>query len=83
MTDNSFKILNKMLSKDHFSKWLGLNVLELSPGYCKLSLRINKKMLKNLSVNKEYRFVNKKEINQLAIPSLIKKILTVFEEKIY
>ena len=50
MTDNSFKILNKMLSKDHFSKWLGLNVLELSPGYCKLSLKVNEQMLNGFRI---------------------------------
>ena len=45
--------------------------------------RINKKMNKNLLINKEYRFVKKKDFNQLAIPSLINKILTTFEDKIY
>jgi A/G-specific adenine glycosylase len=45
--------------------------------------RINKKMTKNLLINKEYRFVKKKDLNQLAIPSLINKILIAFEDKIY
>jgi hypothetical protein len=40
-------------------------------------------MTKNLLINKEYRFVKKKDFNQLAIPSLINKILTTFEDKIY
>ena len=50
MIDNSLKIVNKMLSKDHFSKWLGLTILELKPGYCKLSVRVNKLMLNGFSI---------------------------------
>ena len=44
--------------------------------------RINKKTLNNLLINKKYRFVKKKDLNQLATPSLIKKILKAIEEKI-
>ena len=50
MIDNSFKIVNKMLSKYHFSKWLGLNIIEVSPGYCKLSVRVNQLMLNGFSI---------------------------------
>ena len=50
MTNQSLKIVNKMLSKDHFSEWLGLNVLEISPGYCKLSIKVNKLMLNGFGI---------------------------------
>ena len=51
---------------------------------CTLAIfRIEKKTLNNLIINKKYRFVKKKDLNQLATPSLIKKILKVLEEKNY
>ena len=42
--------------------------------------RIKKKTLNNLIINKKYRFVKKKELNQLATPSLIKKILDLLKK---
>ncbi len=50
MSDQSLKIVNKMLSKDHFSEWLGLNILEIKPGYCKLSVKVNKLMLNGFGI---------------------------------
>jgi A/G-specific adenine glycosylase len=44
--------------------------------------RIKKKTLNTLTINKKYRFVKKKDFNQLATPSLIKKILASIEQKI-
>ena len=44
--------------------------------------RIKKSTFNNLIIDKKYRFVKKKELNKLATPSLIKKILEVFEEEI-
>ncbi|MDC0093978.1 A/G-specific adenine glycosylase [Alphaproteobacteria bacterium] len=43
--------------------------------------KINKNIPKNLIINKKYRFVKKKNLNQLATPSLIKKILKATEEE--
>ena len=34
-----------MLEKDSFSKWLGIQVDAIGPGYCKLHYRINDQML--------------------------------------
>ena len=42
--------------------------------------RIEKKRLNNLIINRKYRFVKKKDLSQLATPSLIKKILQAFKE---
>ena len=43
--------------------------------------RINRKTLNNLIINKKYRFVKEKDLDQLATPTLIKKILQVIKEK--
>ncbi len=39
------QVLKKMLDKDYFSEWLGLDVETISEGYCKLSYRVRKEML--------------------------------------
>lgn len=43
-------IANKMLSNDPFSQWLGIEVLESEPGYCKLSMKIRKEMTNGFGV---------------------------------
>ena len=37
-------VIEDMVSKDQFSKWLGIEHLELEPGYCKLKMTIRKEM---------------------------------------
>jgi acyl-CoA thioesterase len=39
------EVLAIMLEKDSFSKWLGIEVDAIGPGYCKLHYRINDQML--------------------------------------
>ena len=39
------EVLALMLEKDSFSKWLGIQVDAIGPGYCKLHYRINDQML--------------------------------------
>ncbi len=39
------KVVSKMLEHDEFSKWLGIEVLNISPGYSKLKMKIRKEML--------------------------------------
>jgi len=39
------QIVNKMYSNDAFSQWLGIEVLEIKEGYCKLLMTIKKEML--------------------------------------
>ena len=79
----------KIISKELALFNLNWEILEKSVNHvfthfkleCTLAIfRINKKTLSNLLINKKYRFVKKKDLNQLATPSLIKKILTVFEK---
>ena len=44
----STKIPHKMLSLDPFSKWLGIEIIEVKIGYCKLGLRIREEMLNSM-----------------------------------
>lgn len=37
-----------MLSLDPFSSWLGIEIIEVKIGYCKLGLRIRKEMLNSM-----------------------------------
>ena len=44
----STDIPHKMLSLDPFSQWLGIEILEVKTGYCKLGMRIRKDMLNSM-----------------------------------
>ena len=52
MNDNSTseKIVNKMLAKDEFSNWLGIEVLEVKPGHSKVKMKIRKEMLNGFDI---------------------------------
>ena len=39
------EIVTMMLAKDYFSQWLGLQILEIKDGACKLQMTIRKEML--------------------------------------
>ena len=43
------KIPPKMLSLDAFSQWLGIEILDVKMGYCKVGLRIRKDMLNSMN----------------------------------
>ncbi|WP_341905592.1 hotdog fold thioesterase [Fluviicola taffensis] len=38
-------IVNEMMSKDAFSQWLGIQILEVGPGYCRLSMTVRPEMV--------------------------------------
>ncbi|MFZ4613440.1 MAG: hypothetical protein ACOYNH_07130 [Bacteroidia bacterium] len=38
------KVVDTMLEKDWFSQWLGIEIVELKPGYVKLKIKIKKEM---------------------------------------
>jgi acyl-CoA thioesterase len=44
------EILEIMLEKDQFTRWLGLQVDECREGYCKLHFRVNDTMLNGFSI---------------------------------
>ena len=39
------EVLKRMLKKDRFTEWMGLQVTEIRTGYCKLIYRVNENML--------------------------------------
>jgi acyl-CoA thioesterase len=41
-------IPHKMLSLDPFSQWLGIEIIEVKKGYCKLGLKIRHEMLNSM-----------------------------------
>ena len=43
-------IVDKMLSKDTFSKWLGIEVEKVEEGYCKLKMSVRKDMLNGFGI---------------------------------
>lgn len=47
---NAKDIVNTMMAKDYFSQWLGINVLEISEGYCLLSMKVRNEMLNGFGI---------------------------------
>ena len=43
-------IFDKMYSNDWFSQWLGIELVEVSAGYCKLSMKVRKEMLNGFGI---------------------------------
>jgi acyl-CoA thioesterase len=46
----SKKVVDKMMSGDSFSKWLGIEVLEISEGFCKLQMKVRKEMTNGFAI---------------------------------
>jgi acyl-CoA thioesterase len=44
------EIVNTMMSKDYFSQWLGIKVLDTGEGHCKLQLTVRKEMLNGFGI---------------------------------
>lgn len=44
------KIVARMYDHDWFSQWLGIEVLEVTPGFCKLKMKIRKEMLNGFGI---------------------------------
>lgn len=47
---NANTIVDKMMQSDFFSQWLGINILDIKPGYCKLSATVRKEMLNGFGI---------------------------------
>ena len=47
---NPRKIINKMFDQDAFSQWLGIEVVEVKDGYCKLNMTVRKEMLNGFHI---------------------------------
>lgn len=50
MIEKTHPIIHNMLTNDAFSLWLGIEVIESEPGYCKLSMKIRKEMTNGFGV---------------------------------
>jgi acyl-CoA thioesterase len=46
----SKEIVNQMMDKDYFSQWLGIAVLEVGEGSCKLQMTVRKEMLNGFGI---------------------------------
>ena len=44
------KIVNKMFQQDAFSQWLGINIVDVSEGYCELTMKVRKEMLNGFHI---------------------------------
>ena len=44
------EIVNSMLAKDYFSQWLGIEVLEVREGFCKLQMIVRQEMLNGFGI---------------------------------
>ena len=48
--DIAKKVVAKMMSGDAFSQWLGIEVLEINTGFCKLQMKVRKEMLNGFDI---------------------------------
>ena len=44
------KVVNKMMDGDAFSQWLGIEVLEISEGFCKLQMEVRDEMTNGFAI---------------------------------
>ena len=45
------KIIKKMFDQDAFSQWLGIEIMEVKDGYCKLKMTVRKEMLNGFHIS--------------------------------
>jgi acyl-CoA thioesterase len=43
-------IIEKMLNQDHFSQWLGIKVILIGKGECKLQMKVNEQMTNGFKI---------------------------------
>ena len=44
------KVVKKMINGDNFSKWLGIEILEITEGFCKLKMTVRKEMTNGFDI---------------------------------
>ena len=44
------KVVDEMINEDAFSQWLGIKVLEISEGFCKLQIQVRDEMTNGFSI---------------------------------
>ena len=50
MENHEIIVREKMYANDAFSKWLGIEVIDVKPAYCKLSMKVRKEMLNGFGI---------------------------------
>lgn len=50
MKDKVSKIIDKMMEKDYFSQWLGIERLEEREGFCRLQMAVRKEMCNGFGI---------------------------------
>ena len=45
-----WKIVNKMYDQDAFSRWLGIEIVDVSEGYCQIKMIVRKEMLNGFHI---------------------------------
>ena len=48
--DLAKKVIDKMISGDAFSEWLGIEILEITTSYCKLKLKVREEMTNGFDI---------------------------------
>jgi acyl-CoA thioesterase len=43
-------IFNEMMANDHFSRWLGIELVEIGPGTCTLQMTVRREMLNGFGI---------------------------------
>lgn len=44
------KVVQHMIEKDEFSKWLGIEIVKIKPGYSKIKMNVRKEMLNGFGI---------------------------------
>lgn len=44
------QVFDRMIAKDHFSNWLGIRLLDIGSGYCKLQMTVREEMLNGFGI---------------------------------
>ena len=48
--DLAKRVVDKMINGDAFSKWLGIEILEITPTFCKLKLKVRQEMTNGFDI---------------------------------
>jgi len=53
MTDQELaeKVVTQMMEHDAFSRWLGIDIADIKPGYCRLKMTVREEMTNGFSVS--------------------------------
>ncbi|MEL7147741.1 MAG: hotdog fold thioesterase [Bacteroidota bacterium] len=49
-SDIAYSIYEKMMDQDYFSQWMGVELIEISEGYCKLQMIAKREMLNGFGI---------------------------------